>query len=223
MNKKDSREFFNINVRLEIQFCRTTPPGSPILREGSDTGKYLNHADTNNARTERGAHTEHEKARLVPLSPSPRPAAQWRRDSRCSALDSVRFYGNNVRHWRIAVPTALPLLPWSVCSFAGCSLSLSLSFPLVFPFVAPIVPLCLPVLGLPPPRFVSSICDRDFRPPSTGRDWRRGGQCAACGGACSPRATALPFSNVLLPRTPSPATRTRTLGRVAPHRWGRRH
>lgn len=66
----------------------------------------------------------------------------------------------------------------------------------------------------------SLLSIRDFRPPSTSRNWRRGGWRAVCGGARTPRATAPPFSSGPPPFFP-PLRREARKGCAA--RRGRRH
>lgn len=90
------------------------PLYSSILRKGltlwGDIPRLRKHG---NARTERGAHTEHEKARVVPLSrpPSaPRRGPRWL-GGRETPPVSVRFHGNNVRHWRNGLFPSQQALP----------------------------------------------------------------------------------------------------------------
>lgn len=180
------------------------PLDSPILRKGltlwGDIPRLREHG---NARIERGAHTEHEKARVVPLSrpPSAAPWAPMTRGPRDSPV-SVRFHGNNVRHWRNGLflsQQALPLPSDSPVPLRRCR-----SPP-------PAVQVHHRCPGLPPPRSLSSICDRDFRPPSTGRDWHDG--AAARAGVLVRRARLRSLFRGVLPQLPSLAARS---GRVAP-------
>jgi len=130
----------------------------------------------------------------------PPRGAQWHRE-RLSV--SVRFHGNNVRHWRNRLfPTDRRFL-----------------FPPTRPSrlrVGPQPPSRSTTASrcqrLPPPRLALS------RPSATATFGRRrpaetDDGAAACGGARLPRATALPFPRCS-PSTPSPATRSSK--RVAP-------
>lgn len=137
------------------------------------------------ARTERGARTEHEKARLVPLSASRSSPADPRTLgtlSRCSALGSVRFHGNNVRHWRAAVADrGRPSSPLSR-SLAGHS---ALSPVLLFVrSVQPCRPLVFSPLRLHPQPRLSAAVDRPKL--TTGRLTRRVRGCSFAARDCAP-------------------------------------